>query len=366
MVTSGTMLTVTTPPERPPTVLELWRAVPRRRPLPDPLWRARHRALLGLLVLHVAGLAPWALANGHPAGHVLAELAGLAGLALVGALARSRTLAASSVSIGLVAAAAVLVHLGGGRSVLHFHFFVVVAALALYQQWLPFGLALTFVLVDHAVMGTLAPQDVYDDAFSLANPLLASAVHGGYVLASAAVSALAWTWADRERRGAEQRAEAESAKVRQSERGLAALLDNAPASIFVKDLRGRFVTVNREMERMLELPAEQVAGRTSAELFGALAAQVVDEHDAEVVATRRASERQERNTVAAGERVLSVVKFPLLDDAGAVTAIAGIATDITERVEAERGLRASEARLRQVFAHGPVPQMVLDPQGTLL
>ena len=48
-----------------------------------------------------------------------------------------------------------------------------------------------------------------------------------------------------------------------------------------------------------------------------------------------------------------------------LTAIAGIATDVTARRAAERALEASEARLREVFARGPVPQMVLQVDGTL-
>ncbi len=250
-------------PGEPPATDE--RPAERRYLAPD-LWRARHRALLALLVLHVAGLGTWTLLLGHGRAHVLAELVGLVLLALVGAL--------------------------GGAS-------------------------------------------------------------------------LAWTWAARERRTAEARAQHEARRVRESEGRLAALLDNAPASIFVKALDGTFATVNAEMLRMLEAPADQVLGRTSRDLFGDDALAVIDEHDAEILATQRGSEREEHNVVAGRECTFSVVKFPLLDDAGTVTAIAGIATDVTARRAAERALEASEARLRQVFARGPVPQMVLQVDGTL-
>jgi diguanylate cyclase (GGDEF)-like protein/PAS domain S-box-containing protein len=354
------------PEGRPPTPGELLHAVlPRGSDLAQPLWRARHRALLGLLVAHVLLLPLWALLNSEPFTHVLGLEAGLVGLVAVGANARSRALAASAVALGLVASAAAVVHAGDGRSVLHFHFFVVVAALALYQRWTPFLLALGFVIVDHAVMGLLAPEDVYDDAFSLQSPWLAAAVHGGYVLCAAAAAALAWTWAERERRSAEERAEQEASRVRESERRLAGLLDNVPASIFVKDLQGRFVDANRQMKQVLGVDGPGILGRTSADLFGPVAATVSDAHDAQVVATRASSEVVERNRLAGEERVLSVVKFPLLDDSGTVTAIAGIASDITERTVAEQALRDSERRLRGVFARGPVAQMVLQADGTL-
>ena len=35
-------------------------------------------------------------------------------------------------------ASALLVHLSGGRIELHFHFFVMMSVIVLYQDWLPF------------------------------------------------------------------------------------------------------------------------------------------------------------------------------------------------------------------------------------
>ncbi len=346
---------------RPPTPGELLRG-----PLPElaqPLWLARHRALLTLLGAHVALLPLWALVNGEPLSHVAGVVFALTALGVVGVLSRSRRLAASAVSFGLVAASATVVHAGDGRTVLHFHFFLVVAALALYQQWTPYLLALAFVLVDHVAMGLLAPGDVYDDAFSLQSPWLAALVHGGYVLGAGAAAATAWTWAARERRDAEERVEQEAARVRASERRLAALLDNAPWAIFVKDLTGRFVEANRAM--VATMGAEGVVGRTSDAVFGDAAAEVSDAHDARVVATREPSEVLEVNRIGGEDRLLSVLKFPLLDDTGVVTAVAGIATDVTERMAVEQALRESDQRLRGVFERGPVAQVVLQADGTL-
>ena len=351
----------------PPTPGELWRGLPTGRALPQPLWLARHRALLVLLVLHVLGLPAWALAIGAWAPHMLVEVGVLAALSLVGWRSRSRDVAASAVSLGLVASAGLLVHIGDGLTVLHFHFFVVVTALALYQQWLPFALALGFTVLDHAVIGLVTPRGVYDDAFGLRSPLAAAVVHGSYVLLVAASSAIAWTWAERERQDAEARVEQEAARVRDSERRLSALLDNAPSAIFVKDLEGRFVQANRHMLATLHCAGADVLGRTSDQLFGTGALEVVDEHDASVLATRSASVRVERNVVGSGEeRTFQVVKFPMLDEHGGVAAIAGIATDITDRVAAEEALRTSEEQLRQVFESGPVAQVVLSPDGLLL
>ena len=55
----------------------------------------------------------------------------------------------AAASLGLVMTSAVLVHLSGGYIEMHFHFFVMVALLALYQDWTPFLLAIGFVVLHH-------------------------------------------------------------------------------------------------------------------------------------------------------------------------------------------------------------------------
>jgi hypothetical protein len=48
-------------------------ALPEGRTLPDKVWHRRHRALLTLLWLHVAGLTIFALAQGMPVLHSFQE-----------------------------------------------------------------------------------------------------------------------------------------------------------------------------------------------------------------------------------------------------------------------------------------------------
>ena len=348
------------------TLRDVWSTpLPVARPMPHRQWLARHRALIALLVVHAAVLPAWAGLHGHGLWHTSAAALGLVALAGAGSVLRNRTLAASAVSLGLVLAAGLVVHTGDGLTVLHFHFFVIVAALALYQQRMPFVLALVFVIVDHAGMGMLAPEEVYDDAFGLAHPVAAAIVHGVYVLAAAVLTVLAWTWSARERELAEARAEQEAARVRESERHLSALLEHAPSSIYVKDLEGRFVRANREFADLLSCSVDDLVGRSSTDLFGSEVGDRVAEHDAKVFAGEPVM-LDEQVPVEGELRTFNTVKFPLRDDDGKPYAIAGITTDISERVAAERALRDSEQRLAQVFERGPVAQVVLRPDGRLL
>jgi hypothetical protein len=47
---------------------------------------------------------------------------------------------------------------------------VVVTIIALYQQWLPFLLTISYVVLHHGLIGTLVPTHVYNHSAALAHP----------------------------------------------------------------------------------------------------------------------------------------------------------------------------------------------------
>ncbi|HEX8913255.1 MAG TPA: ATP-binding protein, partial [Humisphaera sp.] len=119
--------------------------------------------------------------------------------------------------------------------------------------------------------------------------------------------------------------------------------DNASASIFLKGLDGRYLSVNRAFERAFGRPAADVVGRTNLDLFPSARVDEADARDAEVVRTGRPIEYEWRpDPGAADQRVFWIVKFPVRLADGSVQAICGISTDITPRVRAERDLEAAK------------------------
>lgn len=170
--------------------------LPKGHSLPDDAWRVRHRTLLTLLVAHVVGVFVFALTQGEEPLHAAAEAAVLAVFAAVGWLTtgpgRRRQLSSAVTAVGLVASSAVLVHLSGGVIEMHFHFFVMVGVMTLYQDWQPFLLAVGFVVVHHGLIGTLAPEQVYNHPAAVAHPFRWALVHGLFVLAASVASVVAW------------------------------------------------------------------------------------------------------------------------------------------------------------------------------
>ena len=136
--------------------LRTW--LPTGGTLPEEVWRARHRGILLLLGLHVPALLVFALLKGESLPHSVVEASAVAFPAMAAVLAhRNRRVSTVFASLGLVTASAVLVHLSGGTIEAHFHFFIMVGVVVLYQDWWPFLVAIAFVTLHHGIAGALAP-----------------------------------------------------------------------------------------------------------------------------------------------------------------------------------------------------------------
>jgi serine phosphatase RsbU (regulator of sigma subunit)/anti-sigma regulatory factor (Ser/Thr protein kinase) len=185
--------------------------------LPEDVWRTRHRGILAALWAHAVVIPVFALIRGYPVRHVLAESAivpAAAVLATVPSLPRRLRVAAASV--GLLSSSAVLVHLSGGMIEMHFHFFVMVAVVALYQDWLPFLASIGYVLVHHGLIGALDPSSVYNHPAAWSNPWKWAAIHAFFIAGISAACLLNWRLNETalaERRQAEDRLRDESRVV---------------------------------------------------------------------------------------------------------------------------------------------------------
>jgi two-component system cell cycle sensor histidine kinase/response regulator CckA len=134
-----------------------------------------------------------------------------------------------------------------------------------------------------------------------------------------------------------------------SEERLQAIIDNSPALIIVKDLEHRYLLVNRRWEELFGVPSEQAIGRTSADVLPATRRPDHLEIDERVSVT---GEPYEAMMVipepdGADERTFLMVKFPLRDVDGNISAVVTIATDITERRRSAEERAELEHRLAQ-------------------
>ena len=168
-------------------------ALPRGQLLTPEVWERRHRGIVTLLWLQVAALIIFALTRDRSLPHSLLEAAVVAAFALLAAHPVSGRRGRSAAAVlGLITSSAVLVHLSGGVIEAHFHFFVMIGVITLYQDWLPFGLALGYVVIHHGLLGALRPTDVYNHPAAWQAPWKWALIHGGFVLAASIAYLVNW------------------------------------------------------------------------------------------------------------------------------------------------------------------------------
>jgi PAS domain S-box-containing protein len=130
-------------------------------------------------------------------------------------------------------------------------------------------------------------------------------------------------------------------RQRSEEARLRALIDNMPAAVYLRDLEGRFILVNREYEHYYGLRNDDIRGKTFTEVSTRgsfeLDPAFVLEADRDVIESGEALRREWRLPCAGKEQVIADVRFPVRNAAGEMVAVAGIDIDITaqKRHEAE-------------------------------
>ena len=167
--------------------------LPRGNAITPESWARRHRAIVALAWLHVPALYVLGVQLGYGLIHPLAEVMVVATFSAGASSARiSRDLRASLATLALVGSSGILVHLTGGLVEMHFHFFVMVAVVALYQSWFPFLVAIGFVLLHHGLIGALDSTSVYNHAAALRSPWKWAALHAMFIAGESVAALTAW------------------------------------------------------------------------------------------------------------------------------------------------------------------------------
>ncbi len=144
--------------------------------------------------------------------------------------------------------------------------------------------------------------------------------------------------------------------LRENQRILRAIIDNAPAVIYVKSPDGQLMIVNQLYGKVIGHAVEDIVGKNESEIF-----------PAELISAWRESERHlfEQGQPVQYQNVMYVdavphdfltTQFPLYDDDHKPYAVCGISTDVTELRKAEREhaalqgeiIAAQQAALREL------------------
>jgi rsbT co-antagonist protein RsbR len=128
---------------------------------------------------------------------------------------------------------------------------------------------------------------------------------------------------------------AENAALRERNELLTALMANSPIIVFVKDLEGRFLFVNKRFANLFQLSPDAMLGKTDFDIAPREIAEHVRANDRLVMEGKQPAEVEESVPMPDGVHVYLSFKFCLHNLQGHVYGIAGISTDVTELKRAE-------------------------------
>ncbi|MFQ5443060.1 MAG: PAS domain-containing protein, partial [Nitrospinales bacterium] len=128
------------------------------------------------------------------------------------------------------------------------------------------------------------------------------------------------------------------ADLRESEELLQSIINNTSAVIYLKDLQGRYILINRQHEKLFNVKNENVKGKTDLDIFPKEIAEKFIANDQKVLELGRVMEWEEVAPHEDGLHTYISVKFPIRGANGEIIRVAGISTDITDRKKAESEL----------------------------
>ncbi len=233
--------------------------LPQGHELPYDQWKSRHHWMTLVLLAHIPVMLLWGLLKGFGVFHAILDIVPLLVPALFAMNPRlTRHGREAAVALGLLSASAILVHLMDGAVEAHFHFFIMVALLALYEEWFPYLLAFAYVLLHHISMSLASSSSVFNHPDAVEHPLKWAVIHAVFIAAQGFICLVGWRVNELSRRAA----------VSSQER-FGSAFNDAPIGMALVGIDGEIREVNGALLRRWNAARadEEVVGRPLRELI---------------------------------------------------------------------------------------------------
>ncbi|HEY5086813.1 MAG TPA: EAL domain-containing protein [Gemmatimonadaceae bacterium] len=154
--------------------------------------------------------------------------------------------------------------------------------------------------------------------------------------------------------------------LRQHMATMRAVTEGTSDAVWAKTVDGHYHLINSAGARMFSFPAHVIIGSSDATLFGEAQASRIRASDVDAIASGAVTVAEATARDSQGlMRQYVTTRTPWRDTDGNIIGLIGVSRDVTDKVRAERSLRTSEERYRQLVEHSP-EAIIVHRDGTLL
>jgi PAS domain S-box-containing protein len=167
--------------------------------------------------------------------------------------------------------------------------------------------------------------------------------------------------------GLEELVEARTRELELSEARIKSVFDNAPVGIYLKDLEGRYVLINRMIAEWAEVQPDEVIGGRAEDFLPVEQAEQVKRSDAKVIESRKTQQMELTDHLPDGSvRYRASVRFPITNGDDDLTGTGAIDVDVTERKLAENELARAHDLITESLGYASrIQRALLPPPATL-
>ena len=140
------------------------------------------------------------------------------------------------------------------------------------------------------------------------------------------------------------------------------VMEGSPSPIFLKDLEGRFISINSALERMLGKSRQELKGKTDYDIAPKELADYWQSHDKKIIETGEAIQVEETADLPDGHHTFLANKFPLVDAGGRIYGVGAISHDITERKRAQVELQATMQKFYRILSGMPYGILLINEE----
>ncbi|MEA2459872.1 MAG: rsbT co-antagonist protein RsbR [Actinomycetota bacterium] len=126
---------------------------------------------------------------------------------------------------------------------------------------------------------------------------------------------------------------------------LESIIEDVPVLVFIKDVEGAYLYVNKAYERVTELDRKEILGRTDTDLFPPELADTYRGNDLLAINGETPLQSEEPLRVEGEERTFAVIKSGITGTRKEPIGVFGLAVDITDSLRAEHARGVDRQRL---------------------